>query len=199
MSRTNSPIDEATAGAAPASPQSSDLCLSCGLCCDGAIFDQAGLEPGELGLAAEGLELVEQDGRTFFRLGCPCLNGTACQIYGRRPAICSAFRCPLLRRLDSGDIDLPGALATVGEARRLADRADRLNDRTENRSNARQRWREQFGAMIGSGGCESGSDPAWLLAMTALNRFLDRHFRKEHQREIRESDGTLQPGVGERD
>lgn len=203
MSPMNSPVDEVktVTGADVISPQSSDLCLSCGLCCDGSIFGRARLRPEEYEVAgSEGLERIDQDGESFFRLGCPCLDKTACQIYGKRPETCRTFRCALLRRLDSGEIELAAAEAITAEARRLADRADSLNDRVESRSQARERWHRGLRALTGrdAGGSEDRAEPRWLIAMTALNRFLDQHFRHAFQRQISDDDGGPRPQAEER-
>ena len=203
MSRTNRPVDQIKAGVvAVADPRSSDLCLDCGLCCDGSIFGKARLRPDELELSvAAGLERVDDDGQAFFRLGCSCLDRTACRIYEKRPETCRTFRCALLNRLDTGDVDFMTAKTMVAEARRLADRADELNDRVENRADARERWYHQFGALLAGearGSADQRADPAWLIAMTAFNRFLDRHFRHPAQRQIREDDGGLRHPSEER-
>lgn len=181
----------------PFSPQASDLCVACGLCCDGSVYAQASLDPDEVdAAAAEGLEVFERGGEAYFKLGCPCLKGTACQIYERRPRRCRSFRCVLLHRLDIGEISLPAALATAAEARRLADSADAINDRRESRSSARVRWHGQLSSLAAPD-ARDPANPAWLLAMTAFNLFLDRHFRKPHQRLIVE--GATAPQDGERD
>ena len=147
---------------------------------------------------AEGFDLVEQDRDTYFRQGCRCLDGANCRIYDRRPERCRSFRCSLLDCLDRGDVRFDGALAIVDEARRLAKVADRLNVHVDGRGAARERWHQVFKA-LGSGSPEGGRafDPAWLLAMTALNRYLDIHFRKVWQRQIRE-DGDVPPEAEER-
>ena len=181
----------------PLSPQASDLCVACGLCCDGSVYDQASLDPDEVGAAAaEGLDVFERRGQSYFKLGCPCLKGTACQIYERRPRRCRSFRCVLLQRLDIGDIDLPAAQAIAGEARCLADSADAINDRRESRASARVRWQGQLSS-LSAPGADDPANPAWLLAMTAFNLFLDRYFRKPHQRLT--LDGPARPQAGERD
>ncbi len=180
------------------SPQASDLCVACGLCCDGSIYARVSLEPEEIEpAAAEGLEVFARDDKPFFKLGCPRLDGTACQIYERRPLRCRSFRCVLLHRLDTGDIQIDEAVAVATEARRLADHADAIDDRLESRASARVRWYRHLPSFAASSPGER-AEPAWLLAMTALNLFLDRHFRKPHQRLIVEG-GTAAPEVAERD
>jgi hypothetical protein len=57
----------------------------------------------------------------------------------------------------------------------------------ENRGTARQRWSRAFRAMTGDqagAGPAPPADPRWLVAMTAFNHYLDRHFRKASRRRV---------------
>ena len=87
-----------------------DLCLTCGLCCSGALFDHGDLQPGEIGpLIALGAKLCSGDTP---RLAFPCalLSGKACSAYDHRPTVCSNYRCELLIRRERGLIDNSEAL-----------------------------------------------------------------------------------------
>lgn len=89
------------------------LCLSCGLCCDGTIFEKAPLESGDdpAPLKIAGFEIrtkvtKEKKIRKFFSLPCVEFQQNCCRIYNdRRPAICSRYRCDLLKKHESGEID----------------------------------------------------------------------------------------------
>ncbi len=74
------------------------ICLSCGFCCDGTLFDKASLRPGEKGTLPEKMEenYFQNELGEFFHLPCHYFSGK-CTIYNQKKAhICSAFRCRLL-------------------------------------------------------------------------------------------------------
>ncbi|MGB8644744.1 MAG: hypothetical protein WCF84_05875 [Anaerolineae bacterium] len=99
---------------------SSSLCLPCGLCCNGVLFDHVDVMADEIPVAtARGLCLYEQDKRVSFKLPCACYVDSACSIYGDRPFTCCAFQCALLRQLRNGAMDLQACLTIVHRAREL--------------------------------------------------------------------------------
>lgn len=87
-----------------------DLCLSCGLCCDGSLFWAVPLEPGEA-LPVP----LDADGR--LRQPCACFDG-ACTIYADRPAGCRDFTCHVLEATASGQRGRDWALARIADMRR---------------------------------------------------------------------------------
>jgi Fe-S-cluster containining protein len=110
---------------APTSTRSgSDLCLPCGLCCDGSLFSHAWLEPAEEGQARSlGLEVYPLDTRVTFRLPCPLFRPDRCSIYGqRRPGICASYQCRQLRNYLRGKVALEDAVRQICVAKaRVAD------------------------------------------------------------------------------
>jgi Fe-S-cluster containining protein len=99
----------------------SSLCLSCGLCCSGAIYSWAPLQDDEPETYSSKVKVVEVDGELRMELGCPCLDGARCGIYHEgRPTVCGEYKCSLLRRTEHGSIELEAAKATVARARELA-------------------------------------------------------------------------------
>ena len=111
-----------------------NLCLSCGLCCDGTLFGQAPVgaaEPVDVFRAA-GIRITpDRGGESRYELPLPCLrfeNGR-CQTYGCRPAICSSYRCRLLRRVEAGKMTLQEAKGIVQSAREKRRRLRPLLDR----------------------------------------------------------------------
>lgn len=91
--------------------RSEDLCLSCGLCCDGSLFWAVPLEPGE-DLPAQ----LAADGR--LRQPCACFNG-ACTIYADRPAACRSFDCRVLQTVQAGHRDAAWAREQIAGMRRV--------------------------------------------------------------------------------
>ncbi|RQW79584.1 MAG: hypothetical protein EHM14_08120 [Methanothrix sp.] len=86
----------------------SELCLSCGLCCKGLLFNRAGLLPEEAAKAEElGLHCFPSgDGKFAFRLPCPWFQNERCSIYSARFDACQRYRCDLLKRLANGDLSV---------------------------------------------------------------------------------------------
>lgn len=97
----------------------SELCVACGLCCDGSLFRFLPVDEAERGTYARlGLKVVTQSGRPAMPLPCPRLSGRACTVYAERPGGCRAYVCFLGDRLARGEVSGDDALATVREAQR---------------------------------------------------------------------------------
>ena len=88
-----------------------DLCLSCGLCCDGSLFWAVPVKQGENVPAP-----LDADGR--LRQPCACFNG-ACSIYAERPAACRTFDCRVLQTVQAGRRDDAWALKQIAGMRRV--------------------------------------------------------------------------------
>ena len=155
------------------------LCPECGLCCSGAIY-------GVVPVTADEEESVEELGmavlafgedRRGFGLPCAALAGTRCTIYPDRFTTCRNFRCQLLLDMDDGKETLETARARIAEAKRLLAELREAAGPDEGIVKARLR------ALRGEG------DPAFNLAGMAMEYFLDRHFRKPHQRQFDRPDG----------
>src|SRR5687768_17245006 len=106
----------------PVSDDVSTLCISCGLCCSGALFDRARAQPGEIDrMKALGLEVFADSKADRLRLPCAMLQGTACSIYEERFTVCRTFECRTLKAAKSGEIGFNAARDIIAEAKaRLA-------------------------------------------------------------------------------
>ena len=88
-----------------------DLCLSCGLCCDGSLFWAVPVEQGE--------EVpVQLDAAGRLRQPCTCFDGT-CTIYAGRPAACRKFDCRVLQTVRAGRRDDAWAREQIAGMRRV--------------------------------------------------------------------------------
>ncbi len=111
------------------------LCLACGLCCDGTLFDGVQLERGDSArkLNALGLPVTTYRGRIpISRFSQPCAalcEDRSCRLYANRPGQCRSFECKLFKQTRAGEVELGAALRLVAKTRRLADRARRLLQR----------------------------------------------------------------------
>ena len=97
---------------------SAGLCVACGLCCDGTLFNRAKTSPAEAA-RVRGYGLSVYPDEKHFALPCHHLDGTACTIYADRFEICRSFRCRLLRAVDADEVTRERADAAVVEAKRL--------------------------------------------------------------------------------
>ena len=120
------------------------LCLACGLCCDGALFGHVrlGADDDAKKLKALGLPVSvsrAQPPVARFRQPCAalCMDRT-CRVYADRPAQCRSFECGVFKDAHAGRITFPAALRLVKQARHLADQVRRLlrklGDTEEHRS-----------------------------------------------------------------
>jgi len=94
----------------------SDLCLQCGMCCDGTLFSTATITEDERAFTTSiGLRVVERGDDTIgFEEPCPHFVGGCCSIYERKkPAVCSGFRCGVLVGYEKGLVSLEEALDIV--------------------------------------------------------------------------------------
>lgn len=120
-----------------------DICLGCGLCCDGTIFADVKLQPqdnaGEL--AARGLVIFSsrQVSRSdagsaasgasrecSFIQPCAAFRAGRCEIYAQRPKHCQDFECLLLKCVKSGKTKKGVALGVIRTARECSDRVWRM-------------------------------------------------------------------------
>ena len=160
----------------------SDLCRSCGLCCNGVLFDFIAVDADESDeLVSLGLNVHAEPGRELrFDHPCPKFCGDHCAIYDRRPAVCRAFRCELLKKLEDGRVSLGEALGRVAEAKALLGRlAPGLHAHAG--PTMSMQWKEMFRSWQSrsSGDRTAAEDNRLILELTRLHRFLDLHFRGE--------------------
>ena len=91
------------------------LCLSCGLCCDGTMFEVGAITPEEARRYGDRVN-VSGDGK-YLALPCPSLDGCKCNTYLDRPGVCSEFKCLVLASLDRGLITDAAAHESIAEVR----------------------------------------------------------------------------------
>ena len=156
------------------------LCLACGLCCDGTLFDNVQLGPGDDAKRLKGLGLPVAVTRaraplTYFRQPCAALCADRkCRVYTDRPAQCRNFECGVLKDAQAGRITFAAALRLVRQARRRADNIRRLlrelGDTEEHRSLGDRFHRTQRRLESGTAGAAAADTFAELsLAVHAFN------------------------------
>ena len=108
------------------------LCLACGLCCDGTLFDLVKIEASDDApkLKALGLPVTVSRGKApVARFPQPCAalcEDRTCRLYADRPWQCRVFECGVFKDAKAGRITFVVALRLVKQARRRADKVRRL-------------------------------------------------------------------------
>ena len=137
------------------------LCLSCGLCCDGTMFEVAAITPAEAKRYGDRVN-VSADGK-HLTLPCSALDGCKCTTYLDRPAICSDFKCLPLASLDQGLITEAQAQEAIAEVRGRKRRvAELMGSRDERSALVLARKKAGTGA----------ASPELVAALAHLNRAL---------------------------
>jgi Fe-S-cluster containining protein len=155
------------------------LCTDCALCCSGALFDTVPVAEADVAaVAALGLDVVRRQTDLVFRQPCAMLRGRLCSVYEGRPPACRRFRCTLLERYEEGAVGLAEARETIAKGKSLIGQARAVFAAGESDAGARQRWKRGLAANA------APEAARFHLLMTALNRFLDRHFRPEAQHQV---------------
>jgi Fe-S-cluster containining protein len=89
-----------------------NICLSCGLCCDGTLIGFVQLDHDELPVLREIMNLEEENGNGFFLQ--PCNNYCdGCNIYSKRPKQCTNFNCGLLKSYEQKELGFDSANETI--------------------------------------------------------------------------------------
>jgi hypothetical protein len=103
------------------------LCPQCALCCNGVLFKDVELQPGDDAAKLKRLGLVFAKSRKLkFPQPCAALECSRCRIYTDRPARCREFECDLLKSVAAGEMETPGALRVIRDAQKRAERVKRL-------------------------------------------------------------------------
>ncbi|WP_299818317.1 YkgJ family cysteine cluster protein [uncultured Pontibacter sp.] len=95
---------------------STNLCLSCGLCCDGTLIGFVQLNREELPGLRELLNVEEATNDGVLIQPCNRYCG-GCTIYSDRPKQCASYDCELLKSLQRKELDYTSAIETVEVAK----------------------------------------------------------------------------------
>ena len=95
---------------------SSNICLSCGLCCDGTLIGFVELNTQEKTELRELMDIVESNEKGFFLQPCnKYCDG--CTIYSQRPKQCASYKCGLLKSVEQKELDFNLALEIINEVK----------------------------------------------------------------------------------
>lgn len=100
-----------------------NVCLDCGLCCDGTLLTHAPLLPDDdmVGLSKWPLRIKVVQDESRMLLPCPACQGGCCTTYQHRPAICAAYRCALRIGYDAGSVTADEARVLIAAVVTLRD------------------------------------------------------------------------------
>ncbi len=175
------------------------LCLACGLCCDGTLFDNVQLGPGDDATKMKALGLPVEVTRaqrpiTLFRQPCAALCADrTCRVYADRPGQCRSFECGVFKDTEAGRIEFAAALRLVKQARRQADNVRRLlrklGDTEEHRSLSERFRRTQ--RRLESGSVDAAAGDTFAELSLAVHKFkLLAHEKFYTRPEIAGSEGA---------
>jgi len=103
----------------PFDAESGNICIECGLCCDGSMFKHARIDKSDdlTFLKQLGVESVVVRDKQFFQLPCNWQEGKRCSLYhdSRRFKVCKYFKCRLLKQYISGKISYHVAMTIIRE------------------------------------------------------------------------------------
>lgn len=91
---------------------SSNICLACGLCCDGTMIGHVQVDKEELLAVKDVMEIEEAIGNGFFLQ--PCAKYCdGCTIYSNRPSPCASFKCKLLKSIEQQELEFDMAVEII--------------------------------------------------------------------------------------
>ncbi|MDB4533600.1 YkgJ family cysteine cluster protein [Vicingaceae bacterium] len=91
---------------------STNLCLACGLCCDGTLIGFVRLDHDEMPALKKIMEIEDEGGEGFFLHPCDKYC-EGCTIYSERPKQCASFNCGLLKSVEQKELKFDTAIDTI--------------------------------------------------------------------------------------
>jgi len=169
-----------------------NLCMTCGLCCEGTLFKAVPVGPDErlLGLKARGVQINIESKRKSFLLPCTAYENCVCKVYTERPKRCITYQCKLLRKCLNDKITWDEA-AEVVHSTQLHKKKLEANLRQVYRFSSGDSLPDIFRRFIGSHGGEADAiafrkkHAHILVDYVALNKRLDLYFRKKTKKGMR--------------
>ena len=110
-----------------------ELCLECGLCCRGNLFNAVPLYGDETKMFDKkriqehywiipSIEINTTKHTTSYKTLYPCEHikeDNKCSIYHKRPKTCSDFKCQVLKDYEAGEIDYSSAINKIEEVKKI--------------------------------------------------------------------------------
>ncbi len=93
-----------------------NICLPCGLCCDGTLIGYVQLERDEVPRLKELIDLEDENGHGFILQPCNKFD-KACTIYSQRSKQCASFKCEFLKSVEQKELDFDLAIKIIKEVK----------------------------------------------------------------------------------
>lgn len=93
-----------------------NICLACGLCCDGTLIGFVQLEQEEVPALKKIMDVEDENGQGFFLHPCNSFCNS-CTIYEDRPKQCAKFKCGLLKSVEQEEMEFNSAIELVAEVK----------------------------------------------------------------------------------
>lgn len=156
-------------------PSPGDLCISCGLCCDGTVFANVPVGSDEEQAVRAVLNnatwLVGR--QLYFRQPCTAFCGS-CTVYPDRPEACRLFKCRALKSVEQETQSWNEARAQIIEV--MAARADVIAaSRCASLSEAKAQFASHCHTSDGTG----GPVPPFAFELLVMERLLDLYIRDD--------------------
>ena len=90
-----------------------NICLSCGLCCDGTLIGFVQLDKEELAPVKQLMEIEQTGENGMFFLPCNELGCNGCNIYSQRPKACRNFECGVLKSVEKKELSFDNATEVI--------------------------------------------------------------------------------------
>ncbi|SKB68438.1 Putative zinc-or iron-chelating domain-containing protein [Salegentibacter holothuriorum] len=90
-----------------------NICLACGLCCDGTLIGFVQLDREELAPVKKLMDIEQTGENGMFFLPCNELGCNGCNIYSQRPKQCSKFECGVLKSFEKKELSFDKATEVI--------------------------------------------------------------------------------------
>ena len=163
-----------------------NICIYCGFCCDGTLFNWAKIDKEESLDHLTELNFSSYNDTKIFTQPCGYLIDCKCSIYNssslKRPNVCGEFKCKLFRKIEKQKVTSSESIEVIEKTKKMIQESNVLimdafpdlaklsssmkiksiKTKLEN-SDDKQFFRKQFGNV--------------LLKIFILENWLDKHFR----------------------
>ena len=103
---------------------STNICLACGLCCEGVLIGFVHLSKDEIPALKKIMEIEEEGGQGFFLQPCKKYCD-GCTIYSERPKQCGYFDCDLLTAVDKNELEFDIAVDIIEDVKQKKEVLDK--------------------------------------------------------------------------
>lgn len=176
-----------------------NLCLGCGICCDGTLFSRVVLKEGDdaVRLRSHGFTIQQRDEESFFSQACHGFSNGCCTVYDDRPRTCRRFSCDLYRRHEAGEVGEEAALRAIRTTTELRDRVrtELLEVLDDTSITSVHELQVMLAERVADGRVSTETHTQLMLDLGSLDFMLRRHFWSDETRKSAEA-SAAESGTG---